>query len=85
MSNSPYQRQANAYLLARSGDVAGAVSSLELLLSSLKKDISWQAEIASRAEHLRLLLTTNPDKAAAQLKEWERHTIEHLKIGKFVG
>jgi hypothetical protein len=81
---SPYPLQASAYLLARSGEAAAAVNSLETLLSALKTDVSWQAEMASRAENLRSLLITNPDQALLQLKEWELETKQNLKIDELV-
>jgi hypothetical protein len=84
-SKSPHALQASAYLRARSGDVAGAIDSLGALISSLKADVPWQSEIASRAENLKFLLTNNPDQAALQLKEWELEAIKNLKIAELIG
>jgi hypothetical protein len=77
---SPYVHQANAYLLARAGKIFEASQSLDDLLHLLEPDVTWQAEIAARAEKLRALLLNSPEDAQAQLRAWEIESIHNLGL-----
>jgi hypothetical protein len=73
-------QQASAYLLARSGEINEASKSLDELLYLLDLDVPWQAEMASRAQKLKLLLVSSPEDAKAQLRAWEVETIHNLGL-----
>ncbi len=82
-NKSAHAQQTGAYMLARSGKVQEAVSSLDELLQLLVGDTSWQAEMASRAQMLKSLLLSDPPLAKKQLLAWEAETLENLGLEKF--
>ena len=79
-AKSPHVQEANAYLLARSGEVNEASKSLDELLYLLNLDIPWQAEMAARAQNLKLLLANGPEDAEAKLQAWEAESIRNLGL-----
>lgn len=79
-TRSPHIRQAIAYLLAQSGEANEASRLLDELLSLLKLDVPWQAEMAADAQRLRTLLSESPKDAEAQLDAWEAGSIHNLGL-----
>jgi hypothetical protein len=74
-------RQAIAYALAAAGDTLQAERELRLLISELDVSVSWQAEMATRAQ---LLLRKLADQSYVdQLAVWERQTIRDLGLHAF--
>lgn len=79
-SDDPYVQQAIAYSLARAGDVEQANAELERLESMLSRDISWQRQLAERAERLRRMITQDEPAAQRQLSEWESESLTALGL-----
>jgi len=78
-TTSPHLQQANAYLLAQSGETNEASKSLDDLLYLLKLDVPWQAEIAARARKLKTLLSS-PKDAESQIRAWEDESVRNLGL-----
>jgi len=79
-AKSPYVLQASAYMYARAGEATEAIRSLVDLLQVLELQVSWQAEIASRAQKLKALLNESPKEAEMQLRAWEDETARNLGL-----
>jgi hypothetical protein len=79
-TRSPYVLQANAYLLALTGQSEEASISLDRLLSLLDLGTPWQARIADEARELKRLLAKSPAEARAKLRVWESETIHNLGL-----
>ena len=77
----PYKQQALAYALARISSLEEAEQALNDLLLQLDHKISWQGQLADRAEALLKCLKRSPTEAQEQLKKWEAQSIDALKLG----
>ena len=82
-SPEPYPQEVIAYAWALAGNVGQAIVELERLESLLDVKISWQREIARRAEVLKAKLLSNPAEAQRQLQVWESETSKNLGIEEF--
>lgn len=89
LGSNPHCHEAFAYTLAQAGEIRGAVDAIDTLLAlveSLKRvnpKLTWELEIAERAQSLKAKLTANPDAASAQLAAWESETIRNLGLETF--
>jgi hypothetical protein len=87
--SNPHCHEAFAYALAKAGEIHAAVDAIDTLLKlveSLKRvnpRLTWEMEIAERAEFLKTKLTANPDDARAQLAAWESETIRNLGLTRW--
>lgn len=68
-----------AYAHAYTGATTPAADLLHKLLDMVDMAIPWQSNVAVRARRLLTLLPT-PDAAKHQLQEWEKFTLEHLRL-----
>jgi hypothetical protein len=82
-SKDPYGHEAFAYMLARAGDTDAAIRALDHLLSLLNPTVSWQQEMALRAQMLKTKLVANPPEAADQLAVWEAESLHNLGLEEF--
>jgi hypothetical protein len=80
---NPHIQQAVAFALARTGDAARATRELERLMRALDVRISWQREMAKRAEVLKAKLLADPGEAQRQLEAWETESLSNLGLEKF--
>jgi len=81
--SNPHVMEAAAYCRALSGDLEGALSSLDALDLAIDRKITWQATIADRANMLGELLKSDPGEARKRLLEWELETVQNVGLGAF--
>lgn len=87
--SNPHCHEAFAYALVQAGEIRAALDAIDTLLrlvESLKRvnpKLTWELEIAERAQLLKTKLTTNPKDASAQLAAWESETIRNLGLDTF--
>jgi hypothetical protein len=79
----PYALETVAYSFALAGDVPQALHALDQFLQQLDMKISWQRDMADRAQALRTKLSDNPSEAQKQLEAWEAETTKNLGIEAF--
>jgi hypothetical protein len=84
-SRDPYAHQALAYSLAKAGDVAAAVDSIDVLLGLLSPLVPWQAELRTRAQSLKETLIAKKEDAAAMLDGWTAESIRRLGLEQLGG
>ncbi len=86
---NPHCHEALAYALAQAGEIRAAVAAIDALLGLIDSvrrvnpKLTWELEIANRAQSLKTKLTENPEDAAAQLTRWEFETIRNLGLESF--
>ncbi|HEX3105274.1 MAG TPA: hypothetical protein VHQ22_12565 [Terriglobales bacterium] len=89
LGNNPHCHEAFSYALAKAGEIRSAVDAIDTLLKlieSLKHanpKLTWELEIAERANLLKTKLTGNADIADAQLALWESETLRNLGLEAF--
>jgi hypothetical protein len=76
----PSAREAVAYGLARLGRKSEALAALESLISTLDRCVSWQSEMAERAERFRDMLIREPERATATLDAWREDNIRRFRL-----
>jgi hypothetical protein len=87
--SNPHCHEALAYALVQAGDIPAALAALDTLLTlidSVKRanpSVTWELEIASRAQLLKAKLMVRPHEANAQLEEWEFETVQNLGLNDF--
>jgi len=77
---NPHCYEALAYTLITAGELAGAATVIDNLLRSVNFSVSWEAEIASRAQLMKEKLSENPERANQQLLTWEAETVRNLGL-----
>ena len=82
-STNPHVLEAAAHCRVLSGDLEAALASLRTLGLSVDLEVAWQAEIASRANLVKELVTSDPGGAREQLLEWEAQTAQNVGLGAF--
>jgi hypothetical protein len=80
---NPYVQEALAYSLARAGDIDEAVGALDQLISLLDGKLSWQRDMADRAQVLKDRLVANPSEAQQQLEAWQEESVSNLGLEAF--
>lgn len=87
--SNPHSHEALAYTLVQADEIRAAVSAIDTLLGlieSIKRvnpKLTWELEIAERAQLVKTKLTQNPDDARAQLAAWESETIRNLRLENY--
>jgi hypothetical protein len=87
--SNPHCHEALAYTLVQAGEIRAAVDAIDTLLrlvDSVKRvnpDVTWELQIAERAQSLKTKLMANPEEANAQLAAWESETVRNLGLGMF--
>jgi hypothetical protein len=87
--SNPHCHEALAYALAQTGETRTAVDAIDTLLGLINSKkrvtppLTWELEIANRAQLLKTKLTDNPEDARAQLARWESETIRNLGLESF--
>jgi hypothetical protein len=87
--SNPHCHEALAYTLVQAGEIRAAVDAIDTLLrlvDSVKRvnpDVTWELQIAERAQSLKTKLMANPEDANAQLAAWESETVRNLGLGMF--
>ena len=88
--NNLHCHEAFAYALAQAGETRAALDAIDTMLrliDSLKRvnsNLTWELEIAARAQLIKTKLTASPDKAIIQFAEWEAETIHNLGLETFI-
>jgi len=82
-SVNPHHHEALAYLLIRVGDASAGMAAFDRLLSMLDPAISWQREMADRAQALRTTLFTDLPGAQQRLRAWEMESLSNLGLVGF--
>jgi hypothetical protein len=88
--SNPHCYEAFAYALAQAGEFRAAVDAIDTLLrliDSLKRanpEVTWELEIAERAQSFKAKLVANPLDANAQLAAWESETVRNLGLERFL-
>ena len=80
---NPYVQEALAYSLARAGDIDEAVAALDQLINLLDGKLSWQHDMADRAQVLKDKLVANPSEAQQQLEAWQKESVSNLGLEAF--
>lgn len=81
--HGPYDHQAIAYALTLEARIDDALSALERLLLLLDPKVSWQNEMAARANLVRTELKADPCRTQRRLLAWEEETVRNLKLEAF--
>jgi hypothetical protein len=82
-SDNPQTLRAEAFALARAGQISRAVGALDQLLNQIDSKIGWQLEIADQARALRSKLVASSSEAERQLEVWEVETVRNLGLEDF--
>lgn len=69
---------------ARLGDRGRALEFIDRLQAlSIDRSIAWQDGLRRQVDAFRALFMSSPDDAMRQLEEWERFTVQSLKLTSF--
>ncbi len=80
---NPHCHEAFAYTLIQAGETRAAAEVLDALLKLTDTTVSWQQEIALRAQLVRNMLLKSPEEAQKQLALWESETASNLGLEMF--
>jgi hypothetical protein len=83
LSSSPGAMEKLAYSFAFADHFEEARAILEEIAPIYEGAKEYKMAAWNRLSHFRNLLQTDPQRAKAQLLEWEQFTIKHLKLEKF--
>ena len=77
---SLYFHEAIGFAYALEGDVKKALVNLKIVEAQADEYYPWQLTLKERSKFFQELLKKDIEKARKQLEEWEKFTLEHLKI-----